>query len=216
MDKELEKLSYDIDKLETHLLASINEAKVGTESVLKQLAAYLNISAKNLTDVHESSIKLNSTIESVSRELEKIDKIENMILQFSKQLDNNKLEIKDIIERKQEETDETIKQTISYIRKLGMVAKENTKILNDISLKLKELEKSEANTREELLRNQTQLFEFFGQIQKGETEIKLAEINTTATTKQEKIKFWLKIAGYVAGSGGLLYVLIDLFRGLFG
>lgn len=220
MDKQelelLQKISSDVRNLETHLISSINEAKVGTESVLKQLAVYLNISAKNLTEVHESSVRLNTTIDTLRNELEKIDRIESEILQLPREILETRQYIKDGVSVFDAKTQQTLTNIINYLKKLGAAANSNMKAFNEFNSKLKELEKTEISGRNEILRNQNQLFEYFGQVQKGETDIKLAEINTESEIEQQKIKFWMKIAGYVAGSGGLLYVLIDLLTGLFG
>ena len=84
--KSINQLTSQIKFLEDHVISSLSDSNVKLDVVLKELVAYLNITAQNLKDVNTNIIELTAYKDIIKPIPAKIDNVENRIFEITKTL----------------------------------------------------------------------------------------------------------------------------------
>ena len=216
--KNINELVNTFRGLQQRLLQEIISSHAETEMTLKQLVAYLNVSAQNLTEVHNIVSQFNATVETLKFIAEnnnkKLDNLENKI----DELPEEAYKLKELMNSNYAEQTQTIakylSQTNAYLKQLYSTVNQQTartKNLEDsLATVIKTIEKDLNKNHENLTGIINTLIE-----NKTEVETKVLDVKekrSGESTKQYelKLKFWAKVLGIFFASGGFIYTVIDL------
>lgn len=204
--------------LQQRLLQEVVNSHAETEMTLKQLVAYLNVSAQNLTEVHNIVAQFNATVDALKSQVDgqvsRLDKIDDKV----SSLPNETYKLKEIISTSFNTQNQNIgkylAQTNEYLKRIyQMVGQQGQRTQNletTLASVIKTIETDLNKNHENLTGIITTLIE-----NKTEVDTKVIESKTQTagnTTKRYEIKlqFWGKVIGILFASGGFLYTVIDL------
>lgn len=216
--KNINELVNTFRGLQQRLLQEIISSHAETEMTLKQLVAYLNVSAQNLTEVHNIVSQFNATVETLKFIAEnnnkKIDTLEDKI----DELPEEAYKLKELMSSNYAEQTQTIakylSQTNAYLKQLyATVNQQNTRTKNledSLATVIKTIEKDLNKNHENLTGIINTLIENKTEVDTKALDVK-EKSNGESTKKYEiKLMFWLKIIGIFFASGGFIYTVIDL------
>jgi DNA repair exonuclease SbcCD ATPase subunit len=230
----MEDIVKTLDSLETNLITVVNELKASTEVILRELTIYLSASARDLNEIRKSTVESESVVKHINSYIEKLDYIENRLLQLPQ--DFSSLE-KVVESNKETLSKESVKIYNSSMSNLKQVATQlNNKIdnvlnavtsrdknLNDIENKMSFLSLALNEYKVEISTNQERMAKFIsdliknkGSIEEATLKVKKEEVKSnTEKTKAEvekykaKVMLWVKIVGILGASGGIVYMIIN-------
>lgn len=224
----LQEIANELGKLESNLVAEINELRASTELVLKELTLYLNVSANDITTLKDQSFDVRNTVEHISKYMEKLDFIENKIIALPAELQKLSSTIKDSqveSEKTQQKfynsSSNNLKKVYSLlntrIEELNKEVKNQRASIVQVGNQMTTVVEALKSYKEELNRGETNLIGVINSLikNKGDTEaagLKLQEtqVSSQADVTKAKIQLWMKIVGAVLGSGGLLWLIFEL------
>lgn len=212
-------INENIDSLETNLIGVVNDLRVSTEIILKELTGYLNVSAHDLTEIRSTTARLESLLDNVKDNLRKLDGIENKLIEIPGTLrENNDLmqtNLKKGFAQSRANDTKLAQYIASQLKKSNDSFVEKYSKIEDIEYRLKSLETTFMSTKEELLKSQEGLYKIIdnlvsnrASIEKAQVSVQSTKITSEAEIKKQKILFWSKVVGILLGSGGILTLLI--------
>lgn len=204
--------------LQQRLLQEVVNSHAETEMTLKQLVAYLNVSAQNLTEVHNIVTQFNATVEALKSQVDgqtnKLDKIEDRV----NALPNETYKLKEIISTSFNTQNQNIgkylAQTNEYLKRLytmvGQQGQRTQNLENTLASVIKTIETDLNKNHENLTGIITTLIENKSDIDTKVIESKSHTAGQSTKRYELKLQFWAKIIGILFASGGFLYTVIDL------
>lgn len=216
--KEIDELMSAFRSLQQRLLQEVVNSHAETEMTLKQLVAYLNVSAQNLTEVRNIVSQFNTTIEvlksQVSNQSEKIDDIEDKVNNMPTEI----YKLKDAIQSNYNVQNQTISK---YLVQLNDCLKKIYQMVGQQGSRTQNLENSLANViktiENDLDQNSENLTSIINTLIENKSEIDTKTLDVKASTNGQgtkkyeiKMQFWGKVIGIIFASGGFLYTIIDL------
>ncbi len=204
--------------LQQRLLQEIINSHAETEMTLKQLVAYLNVSAQNLTEVHNIVSQFNATVDALKfiseNNCKKIDNLEDKIDELPSEATKLKELMNDNYAEQTQKISTYLSQTNTYLKQLyATVNQQNarTKNLEDsLATVIKTIEKDLNKNHENLTGIITTLIENRAEIDTKTLDVKEKSSGETTKKYEIKLKFWGKVIGIFFASGGFLYTIIDL------
>lgn len=217
----LDSILENIRSLEDAIVKEVETSKTETESVLKQLATYLNITAQSITELQKSSEKFSTSMGHVYNEIGKIDGIENKVLELPQTGFKIKEDITNTMDDVNKLTAQKFNQLANYIKKLGMtVAQQNTN-MEKLKIEIATIRAEAETSKNEILTSQDKLLNIIYRMISSDSDISKAKIEqgtmaigADAQKHKAKMQLWQKIIAVVAGSGGILYFIINMLSGL--
>jgi hypothetical protein len=218
MDQNINDLISTFRGLQQRLLQEIVNSHTETEMTLKQLVAYLNISAQNLTEVHNIVNQFNTTVESLKVYIEnQNDKIDNMDNKISS-IPIETYKIKETVSEGFNSQNQTI---VKYLLQTNEYLKKLYQIVNQQGVRTQNLEKDLENViktiETDLDKNDKNLTSIITTLIENKTKIDTktldvkSQANEGTIKKTEiKLKFYAKIISILFASGGVIYTIIDL------
>ena len=214
MEELLKQIISDLKTLEANLVTEITTSRVETEMTLRQIATYLSVSTQNLAEVHDIVLKFNTTMSDIKTEFLKINNIENELLKLPAET----FKVKDFVEQKLNSHSEKINK---YLENLTLYFKKILVYASKQGVKLDSIETSYNGLTEvlktELSKNQDNLSQIIDKLieskeksHSNSTDIEKAKMSQDVAKLKIKSNLWIKILGLVIGSGGLIYVIIDI------
>jgi len=204
--------------LQQRLLQEVVNSHAETEMTLKQLVAYLNVSAQNLTEVHNIVTQFNATVDALKSQMEgqinKIDKIDDKV----GDLPNETYKLKEIISTSFNNQNQNIgkylSQTNEYLKRLyQMMSQQSQRTQNlesTLASVIKTIETDLDKNHENLTGIINTLIENKSDIDNKVIDSK-TQVSGQSTKRYEiKLQFWGKVIGIIFASGGFLYTIIDL------
>lgn len=227
MSDKIEELLQQSKKLEENVIASLADSNSDVEIILKELLVYLNATSHGLGQIH-------SIVESIKEPMFKIDTIASTVLETKNTILDYPREFQKAIDEQSRETAVQLKDVIdplkSYVSKLTEYIKSigsglrnqmkkvesNEKNIERVGNEVNQLSKDLENAKNEILKNQEGLYKVIDSILKNKSEglrttasVESKKIQSETDIQKQKREFWLKIIGYVIGSGGLIYFIFD-------
>ncbi len=204
--------------LQQRLLQEVVNSHAETEMTLKQLVAYLSISAQNLTDVHNIVTQFNATVDALKSQVEsqtnKTDNIDDKVTQ----LPNETYKLKEIIttnfSSQNQNISKYLSQTNEYLKRIyQMVGQQGTRTQNletTLASVIKTIENDLNKNHENLTGIINTLIENKTTIDTKVLDVKEKSAGQGTEKYKIKLAFWGKIIGIFFASGGFLYTIIDL------
>lgn len=208
-------------KMQQNIISSVNDSNHNLELIIRELLVYLDTVTENL--------------ESVKSLLNENDK---HVAEVIRSVETSKRHIEDGVSSISKINAENTNKLISYLRKmwnanykyLDAIQKSTRKSLNnsaEILDNVKESTRSQhamenkielyssqlSEVREAISDNQEQFVKIVESMINSSTSLKVEENKIKSRQYETKIQFYGKIVGILAGSGGILYLLIDLMLG---
>ena len=214
----LNELMVAFKGLQQRLLQEVISSHAETEMTLKQLVAYLNISAQNLTEVHNIVNQFNATIEALKVHVENqssdIKQVEDKVSEIPSEI----YKLKDVIQlnlnAQSQSMTKYLSQTNEYLKRLyQMMGQQSTRtqnLENTLASVIKTIETDINKNHENLTGIITTLIENKSEVDSKSLDMKAAVANQGTKKYELKLKFWAKIIGVFFASGGFLYTIIDL------
>jgi len=214
----LNELMTAFRSLQQRLLQEVVNSHAETEMTLKQLVAYLSISAQNLTEVHSIVIQFNATVDALKSQVEsqgkKIDDIEDKV----SQLPNETYKLKEIITNSFNSQNQNIGKYLSatneYLKRIyQMVGQQGTRTQNletTLASVIKTIETDLNKNHENLTGIINTLIENKTTIDSKTLDVKEKAAGQGTKKYEIRLAFWAKIIGIFFASGGFLYTIIDL------
>jgi chromosome segregation ATPase len=230
----MDEFTKSIDSLETNLISVINELKASTEVILRELTLYLSALTREMGEVRKSTVGSESLIKRISEYIDKLDTIENKILELpnslseiEKTIEKNRYslskesttlyrqlatyfkQVGTTLNKKIEEASQTISHQDSKFRQLETGMEFLSKALNEYKVELTGNQERMANVITELIRTK-------GNVDKAEIGVKKEEIKaetqkskTEADKYKAKITLLIKIVTIIGASGGIGYLIVS-------
>jgi chromosome segregation ATPase len=241
----MDELKEYIESLESNLISVINELKASTEIILKELTLYLSTSARDIGEIRSTINDNESLLKSFKVYINKLESIEEKISNAPREIAEIDRKITESIESSKQNQHKYYTATTNNLKALNKAISErlsrginetksqmesNNNKVNELSGNVKYLSSALKDYKEELNRSQERLVLIIKEliknqgdiekvdleIRKEDIELRKAEVTSTTDVKKEKIKFWTKIAGYVLGSGGILFLILNFLFNLIG
>lgn len=204
--EEIEKLSNDISRIESNLIAEINDLKATTEIVLKELTLYLSISATDISKIKDFN---EGSVADIKNNSEILCKIKKRIEFSSNNMTN--------LSKKIFQTHS--KQYNQMFKSIGIEIRENSKDIRNLNDRLKSIMIVVKSFKEDLNKEQDKLLEVITTLIQSGDNVNLASVDlqktkvlTEAEKQSNKNKLYIKIVGGVIGSSGLLWLLIETIK----
>lgn len=223
-------LIEEIDKLETSLVAELNDLRATTEIVLKELTIYLSVSANDITKIREHSDVVKSSLENINKYIDKLDFIKSKIIElpqeFSKlnqSIKNANISSQNYMQKVYNASANNLKLAITKIdERLNFVVaelSENKKNILAIDTKLDSIAITLNSYKEDLNKSQERLLGVIntliqnrGELDKADIYLKESKYSTDAEKHKNKIMLAIKIIGALTASTGAVVLIIEIIR----
>jgi len=221
-------IEQSIDKLETNLIAEINELRANTEIVLKELTLYLNVSANDIGKIKEDNIEVKTSMSKVFGALEELDDISkkiNVIPEQFKTLQNEFSKAKEEVSSQSKKFHNSNLSNLKTIYKYTKTENDNMKEtlkshsskIDILSSEVQSIVEALKDYKEEINRGQENLIQVINTIitssgdkVKSENSLKTTEIKENTKKIQSKNNLWMKIVGGIFGGSGILWFIIQI------
>jgi len=221
-------IEQSIDKLETNLIAEINELRANTEIVLKELTLYLNVSANDIGKIKEDNIEVKTSMSKVFKALEELDDISkkiNIIPEQFKELQNEFSKAKENADFQNKKFHNSNISNLKTIYKYTKTENDNIKEtlkshsskIDQLSVEVQSIVDALKDYKEEINRGQENLVQVIntiitssGEKIKSENSLKTIEIKENTKKIQSKNNLWMKIVGGIFGGSGILWFIVQI------
>jgi conjugal transfer/entry exclusion protein len=221
-------IEQSIDKLETNLIAEINELRANTEIVLKELTLYLNVSANDIGQIKEDNIEVKTSMSKIFKALEELDDISkkiNIIPEQFKELQNEFSKAKENADFQNKKFHNSNISNLKTIYKYTKTENDNIKEtlkshsskIDQLSIEVQSIVDALKDYKEEINRGQENLVQVIntiitssGEKIKSENSLKTIEIKENTKKIQSKNNLWMKIVGGIFGGSGILWFIVQI------
>jgi len=206
--------------LENNIISTVSDANSDVEMVLRELLVYLNSTSKFLEEIQERIEYFNTQTAELSRIPSKIDeipeKINGAVDKQTKQLYSVLKKINDANYKVLTQTHSYAKHVYNMIKEDRIKTEEREEKIDSIYNSIMAIEKQLQQTNKSVNENQDNLMKIITEFMnlsktdkttKAQTE--QTKIQAEVEEKKQKVVFWTKVISVLAGSGGILYLVID-------
>jgi chromosome segregation ATPase len=232
--KQMEDIAKTLDSLETNLITVVNELKASTEVILRELTLYLSASARDLSEIRRSTVESESILKHINSYIEKLDFIENKLIELPQSFSALQKLIED---NKESLSKESVKIYNSSMSNLKQVATQLNNKINDVSKAITERDKNLFSIENKMSFLSTALNEYKiemsvnqermakvisdliknkGTVEEATLKVKKEEVKSnTEKSKAEvekykaKMMLWVKIIGILGASGGIVWLIVS-------
>ena len=225
---KFDKIIEQTKRLEENVVSSLADSSSDVEIILKELLVYLNATSSGLSQIQQQ-------IEFIREPIKDLDEILIRTKNSEGLIENLPRESQRLIEEQNKMISDSIKQMSlpikNFIAKLSDHVSNLTKLIKYQSQRIEKnkdsiekivdsidyLNKNLETMKKDILSSQSGLYKVIDALIQNRTAIDKASINvqsdsakSTLDLQKHKMNFWLKIIGYVLGSGGLIYFVVDI------
>lgn len=206
--------------LENNIISTVSDANSDVEMVLRELLVYLNSTSKFLEEIQEKIDNFNTQTAELSRIPSKVDEIPAKI---DGAVDKQTKQLYSVLRKINDANYKVLTQTHAYTKHVYNMIKEDREKdasreekINNIYSSILTIEKQLQRTNKSVNENQDNLMKIITEFMnlsktdkttKAQTE--QAKIQAEVEEKKQKVIFWTKVVSILAGSGGILYLVID-------
>lgn len=226
----LERFNDITSSLEDHIVAALTDSSADLEVILKELLIYLNAASQNLGKIQERVDHFYYSIEPLKSIPEKVNDLEKELIVLPQSirsvLNEQSLAVSSEISSLRSGLQVFTKSLSSFLKGLSESLKENktsndsqVTLLNNLDTSVQRLireveraQKESAGKQDNLVSIIDQLLKNKGAAEAANTDVAVKKIETEASIKKTKLNFWVKVLGYVIGSGGLVYFLFNILK----
>jgi methyl-accepting chemotaxis protein len=231
MSDKIEELLHQSKKLEENVISSLTDSNSDVEIILKELLVYLNATSHGLSQIQ-------SAIDALKEPMYKIDIINSDVSKIKDSTLDYPREFQKVIDEQSKETAQQLKEIIEplrgftiklseYVKSMAAAVRDqakktdsNSKNIYVIENNVDQLSKDLQSAKNEILKSQEGLYKVIDSILKSSNEglkanlgLQTTQIKSQTDLQKQKRDFWLKIIGYIMGSGGLIYFIINMIMG---
>lgn len=210
--------------LENNIISTVSDANSDVEMVLRELLVYLNSTSKFLEDIQKKIEDFNTQTTELARIPNKVDEIPNVI---SDATDKQTKQIYSALRKINEVNSKVLSQTRSYTKHVyDMVKEEKGKsqereekinqvynVVTSIDKQLQQTNKSVNENQDNLMKIITEFMSISKSDKSYQAQTEQAKIQAEVETRKQKVIFWTKIVSVLAGSGGILYLIVSAIVG---
>lgn len=206
--------------LENNIISTVSDANSDVEMVLRELLVYLNSTSRFLEDIQKKIEDFNTQTAELSRVPDKVDEIPNNI---NNAVDKQTKQIYAALKKINDVNYKVLTQTRSYTKYVYDMIKEDrekneerAEKINKVYNTVTNIEKQLQQTNKSVNENQDNLMQIISEFMNisktdktNQAQTEQAKIQAEVEEKKQKIVFWTKVISVLAGSGGILYLIVS-------